>query len=165
MTYELWDSCLLVPGITMTACAAWVQAWGSIGAILVAVYVSHRADREARRHAISSARTFGGLITGGMEGLLEALRQNDKRALRLTRASLALALQRGATVRMELLPLRSIGAVAALESLAVQALETYDLYESPSRLVLLEDAIERIEDYVHRAGDHCATLSQRHIGD
>jgi hypothetical protein len=43
--YSIWDSCFFVPGLTQSACASWVQAWGSIGAILVAVWVARQGMR------------------------------------------------------------------------------------------------------------------------
>lgn len=49
MAYEVLDTCLLVPGITASACAGWVQAWGSIGAILAAIWIGNRQLQIARR--------------------------------------------------------------------------------------------------------------------
>lgn len=35
-----WESCMLVRGLSPSECASWVQAWGSIAAILIAVAVA-----------------------------------------------------------------------------------------------------------------------------
>lgn len=45
MAYELLSTCVGVPGFARSECAAWVQAWGSIGAILAAIWVVHRQHR------------------------------------------------------------------------------------------------------------------------
>jgi hypothetical protein len=49
MTYEVINTCLLVPGIAVSACASWVQAWGSIGAICAAVWIGNRQLQTSRR--------------------------------------------------------------------------------------------------------------------
>lgn len=50
MAYEIWESCVLIPGFSRSECASWVQAWGSIGAILAAAYFVWLQDRlELRR--------------------------------------------------------------------------------------------------------------------
>lgn len=49
MAYELFDTCLLVPGLNRTECASWVQAWGSILAILAAVGIAwHQSKHQAK---------------------------------------------------------------------------------------------------------------------
>lgn len=49
MAYEVMNTCLLVPGITVSACASWVQAWGSIAAIFAAVWIGNRQLQTSRR--------------------------------------------------------------------------------------------------------------------
>lgn len=45
MAYEVLETCMLVPGFNRSECASWVQAWGSILAILAAVLGVHLAHR------------------------------------------------------------------------------------------------------------------------
>lgn len=47
MAYDIWQTCMLVPGVNADDCASWVQAWGSIAAVLIAVWVSRRQARHA----------------------------------------------------------------------------------------------------------------------
>lgn len=49
MAYEVFDSCFLVPGIGQSACAAWVQAWGTIAAVVGAVWIGQRQAFAARK--------------------------------------------------------------------------------------------------------------------
>jgi len=49
MAYELFETCVLVPGFSRSECASWVQAWGSIFAILAAVGIAlHQAKHQAK---------------------------------------------------------------------------------------------------------------------
>lgn len=71
MAYEIWQSCVLIPGFSRGECASWVQAWGSIGAILATGFAAawpYRralADQERRRvedaqqRSRTIARLFG----------------------------------------------------------------------------------------------------------
>jgi hypothetical protein len=59
------DTCFLVPGLTKAECASWVQAWGSIAAIVAATGVV------LLQHVLERRRTA------------EAQRESDKRLLRL----------------------------------------------------------------------------------
>lgn len=46
MAYEIFNSCILVPGFSRTECASWVQAIGSVLAIFAAVLVArHQSKR------------------------------------------------------------------------------------------------------------------------
>lgn len=49
MIYEVMDTCLLVPGIPISACASWMQAWGSIAAIFAAMWIGNRQLQTSRR--------------------------------------------------------------------------------------------------------------------
>lgn len=47
-----WESCMLVHGLTPSECASWVQAWGSVFAVIaaaiVAIFVQQLEGRRAR---------------------------------------------------------------------------------------------------------------------
>ncbi|MEZ2297289.1 hypothetical protein [Variovorax sp. RCC_210] len=54
-----WGTCMLVRGLNPSECASWVQAWGSIGAILAAVmvaFVQHRQNLRQQRLVAELAR-------------------------------------------------------------------------------------------------------------
>lgn len=67
--YNVWQSCLLVPGISTAECASWVQAWGSIAALAIAIGLQVRASNErireghrAKFDAINSAIVLCGSV-------------------------------------------------------------------------------------------------------
>jgi hypothetical protein len=52
MAYEILDTCMLVPGISAANCAGWVQAWGSLIAVAIAIWIPlalRQADQLARK--------------------------------------------------------------------------------------------------------------------
>ncbi|MBK6007626.1 hypothetical protein JJB11_16120 [Ramlibacter ginsenosidimutans] len=56
MAYDIFQSCMLVPGLSRSECASWVQAWGSLIAIGAAFIVGNSQIRVARKHASIAAR-------------------------------------------------------------------------------------------------------------
>lgn len=49
---DVWETCFFVPGLTKSVCAAWVQAWGSIGAIAAAavlLLIQHVLEKTRER--------------------------------------------------------------------------------------------------------------------
>lgn len=56
-----WETCMLVRGLNPSECASWVQAWGSISAIVVTVLVvalSHRLQQHAKTRDQEAAYTL-----------------------------------------------------------------------------------------------------------
>lgn len=49
MDASIWETCVLVPGLTRGECASWVQAWGTIGALAVAIAIAWWQGVVARR--------------------------------------------------------------------------------------------------------------------
>lgn len=45
MEYTVFQTCMLFPGVSRGECASWFQAWGSIGAIAVAMFAVHWAHQ------------------------------------------------------------------------------------------------------------------------
>lgn len=60
---------MTVPALRTEGTAAWVQAIGSIGAISVAIWVSHNAERETRKQAIQNGHIFAGKLLNCLAGL------------------------------------------------------------------------------------------------
>jgi hypothetical protein len=64
MGYNIWESCVLFPGFSRSECASWVQAWGSIGAIVAATLLfwargrrdKFIQDRAAAAEKVSQAK-------------------------------------------------------------------------------------------------------------
>jgi hypothetical protein len=49
MSASIWQTCMLVPGLSRDECASWVQAWGTIGALAVAIGIAWWQTGLARR--------------------------------------------------------------------------------------------------------------------
>lgn len=63
MAYEVWQTCMLVPGFSMDECASWVQAIGSILAIGMAGWIAvwqakKQREAEAERRRLASLEKF-----------------------------------------------------------------------------------------------------------
>ena len=56
MAYDVLQTCLLVPGLSRSECASWVQAWGSIAAIIAAIWIANRATKAGQRLAKDQAK-------------------------------------------------------------------------------------------------------------
>jgi hypothetical protein len=81
MAYEIWETCMLVPGISRSNCSGWVQAWGSIIGLAIAIgvplwlKVQERKDRRDETHALAEV-TVNTLVfdlaylTSGLRALL-----------------------------------------------------------------------------------------------
>jgi hypothetical protein len=53
---DVWDTCVLFPGFSRSACASWVQAWGSIAAIVAAIAIAATQHRNAEKAAAAQAK-------------------------------------------------------------------------------------------------------------
>lgn len=81
MAYEIWETCMLVPGINKSNCSGWVQAWGSIIGLAVAVGVPlwlrwgdtrHRAETERAAATIVGSNLL--LMVGPILGCINSQR-------------------------------------------------------------------------------------------
>jgi hypothetical protein len=64
MTSTVMNTCFLVAGVSESNCASWVQAWGSVVAIFVAIAVAwHQSNRAEEQHRATERQrvedTFG----------------------------------------------------------------------------------------------------------
>lgn len=56
-----WQTCMLVRGLNPSECASWVQAWGSIGAIIGAILIASHAGRRLRKQQADDERALRAL--------------------------------------------------------------------------------------------------------
>jgi hypothetical protein len=127
MTYNVLETCMLFPGVNASDCASWVQAWGSIGAILVAVWVAHSQDRRSRRFRIETAvresRTFVGALAAAAETMIQVAPNNSFGECRAVLAQIEEAIIDGRAIEHELLRMEWTIAIQALRSIAAQMAE------------------------------------------
>lgn len=128
MPYVISETCLLVPaGLTSSECASWIQAWGTIAAIGVAIWISHWQDRRARRErreiAIRRSRTLAATLSAAAERMIEIAPHNNFSECRQVLSTLEEAVIDGRNIEQELFSLKWTGAVVALRSTAAQMAE------------------------------------------
>ncbi|MDO8251443.1 MAG: hypothetical protein Q7T78_17220 [Rhodoferax sp.] len=79
MSYEIFNTCVLVPGVTQTNCAGWVQAWGSIIAIVFAAWIAGKDDRRRHREAVAIAKLASPRVmhmAGALRGVTKGMCAN-----------------------------------------------------------------------------------------
>lgn len=107
--------------------AAWVQAIGSIAAILVAIWVSHWQDGRARRlrieTAVRASRTFAGLLEVAAKRVIEIAPNNQIGQYKDIMALLEEVMIDGRAIEHELLNIHWTGAIQGLRSTGAQMLE------------------------------------------
>lgn len=72
MAYDVWETCMLVPGINMANCAGWLHAWGSLIGLAVAIALPCWWRHEDRRHARRFQLAAAEVVAAGV--LLQNLR-------------------------------------------------------------------------------------------
>lgn len=135
MAYDLWQSCVLVPGFSRSECASWVQAWGSIGAILMAAWGVHRAHQLQIAHKKSEEAAEYTRFLETLFQLLGVTRQIADKIVRLEGGPGA-----GSSPDDRRTMLAELSALAdALKRMDLARLDRYDYVES----WLVGDALTR----------------------
>jgi hypothetical protein len=70
--FNVWQSCLLVPGISRAECASWVQAWGSIVALAIAIGLGVHQTRAAASLEARSRRELDRRMIAVVNALAES---------------------------------------------------------------------------------------------
>jgi hypothetical protein len=79
VTYEIFNTCMLIPGISTDDCSGWVQAWGSIIAIGFAAWIAGKEDRRRHREAAAIARLASPRVmhmAGALRGVTKSMCDN-----------------------------------------------------------------------------------------
>lgn len=109
--YAIWQSCLLVPGLTRGECASWVQAIGSIVAIFAGLYgVARQLGHAEVMRKLDQRERNNALITTTLHVVEDAQRCLDFIAKKLRDgrdqgSSVKMGLERTAAVQEVLLAL------------------------------------------------------------
>lgn len=72
MNYDVWQTCLLYPGLTRAECASWVQAWGSVLAIIWGVFLYRNEVRKRRREVVEGRTRRLKMILHGLRDMEKA---------------------------------------------------------------------------------------------
>ncbi|MET3373473.1 hypothetical protein ABIC89_002535 [Variovorax boronicumulans] len=157
MAYDVWQSCMLLPvEFKRSDCASWVQAWGSIaavvGALFVAFYVPLRQMKADRRQALWSAAAFATALVPALRGIRRAVGESKHGAAVGVKYHVQTASDMGAIIRLDLIPLDLLPSVMGLRSLAAEAQEF---------LAQLEKG-EELSDKVLPYLDNLVTTAEQH---
>lgn len=159
---NVWDTCFFVPGFNRSECAAWVQAWGSIGAVLVAIFlppwIERRRARVAAARAKRHAREFAECVTTEVGRLKAALPSVSKSDLAGIRTALNSFITQGEKLPTQDLVPAEIAAVVGLLKAGSELLEVLRQVEgqlSPPAIRLAVVQLESIEVHV---GRHASVL-------
>lgn len=83
MAYEFWNSCVGMPGFSRSECASWVQAWGSIGALVGLWWATKKQLDTARRQKEIELReqrvSWGQLCFEVTEDVVRLLRDTERK--------------------------------------------------------------------------------------
>jgi hypothetical protein len=86
MGIDFYSSCMFFWTLKASDCAAWVQAWGSIGAILVgfgaASIAVRRAARQRAIQMVRKAQAFGDALRIAAHSVIDSAGREDLRAIR-----------------------------------------------------------------------------------
>ncbi len=108
--------------------AAWVQAIGSVGAILFSVWLFDSSNREKKSNSLIRARAFSSMLNTAFLGMKSGAAINQARDIVLCRALMVEALDVGRGVVLESLPKECVGPVISLRSIANGVLSIADIY-------------------------------------
>lgn len=81
MAYEVLNTCLFVPGLSKSECASWVQAWGSIGAIVLAGFLAwwqwRRVVQHEKAKELALAQVIGSEVLSIVHEQISILKKLD----------------------------------------------------------------------------------------
>ena len=114
--------------------AAWVQAVGSIGAIGVAIWLSHSSEREARRQAVQSGRIFAGKLLNCLGQLQKACANQNYGEISAEAVTLEELVEFGRRLRLDVLTAQEAWALFDIRALAVGAANLVDQTKNTTSL-------------------------------
>lgn len=160
MAYEILQTCALVNiGLTRGECASWVQAWGSIaavvGAVAVAFVVPSRQLKADRLRAITAAKLFAGALSISLQGIRRVISENKYEVAVGLKHHIQTASEMGMAIRLDLVPLDSLSQVMGLRSLAAETLAFLAELESGKQ------TSERLNMYVGHLSDTADELRSK----
>jgi hypothetical protein len=112
MIDSVWQTCMLVPDLSRSECASWVQAWGSIaaiaGAFAVAYFQGHQqrvADSRRRRAELRDRFVAAAEVVRNLQLFADTLKQRLEASDGASLPEVVLTFERGAPNLSSLNPL------------------------------------------------------------
>lgn len=170
MEYDIWQTCMLLPvNLNRGECASWVQAWGSIGAIVgafsLAQWNEHRALRSRREVAVRKARSFAASMGAVADTVIAIAPHNNFKEIRTVLALADELMLDARTIEQELLELKWTNAVFGLRSVGAQMAEFLRLVQ-PKDLTgnWAEGTVRRFKEHLERIEVDTAVVRDQHPG-
>lgn len=143
---------------------AWIQAIGSVGAILIAVWISRSGERAAAQHAVISARAFASIVNRCFNSMKQGAELDQRSAVRIIQGSLEEALVSGRVIRVELLPPSCISAVLSIRAMAGAILHAAGAYSAGLEQHSRHEFLQTLNAYWIPLSEHVLELSRAHSG-
>jgi len=128
MTYNIWDSCLFVPGFNRVECfggiqagAAVLQFLGAIGAMALTLWIWRRSAASDTRQACALARTYSVALEEVLLALKDAAETQQDERIAAHSIELTEILHFGRSIRVDLLPPLSVYEFFKLRALTAKA--------------------------------------------
>ncbi|MDR0215947.1 MAG: hypothetical protein LBJ15_18390 [Comamonas sp.] len=142
--------------------SAWVQAIGSIGAILFSIWLFDSSNREKKRNSLIRARAFSSMLNTAFLGMKSGASINQTRDILLCRALMMEALEVGRGVVLESLPKECVGPVISLRSIANGVLSVADVYLLAPNSQSANTLFEVMQGFFIALSQHNLTIASVH---
>jgi hypothetical protein len=128
MTYNIWDSCFLVPGFNRVECfggiqagAAVLQFLGTIGAMALTLWIWRRSAASDTRQTCALANTYAAVLEEVLVALKGAAETQQNERIAAHSVELTEICHFGRSIRVDLLPPLSVYEFFKLRALAAKA--------------------------------------------
>lgn len=143
---------------------AWVQAVGSVGAILVAIWVSNSTERTAKQHSLINARAFASATNSSFNAMKLAVEASNTTMVLVCQGALNEALASGRVIKAELLPATCIGSVLSLRAISAAILVASVVYTNNPNQYNQQQLQSVLNEYWVPITKHVIELSRGHSG-
>jgi hypothetical protein len=151
VTYNVLETCMLIPHFSRSACASWVQAWGSVAAIGVAIWLGRQSELGRKHGALNHYILFKTAVRDCLHGASQKAQNHDLQGVLYAQARIHDAVQLGQTVPLHLLPDLDALTATKFRSLIAEASGFLDHTIATSRNVI---------SYQHIEGEFARMLAQ-----
>ncbi len=129
--------------MTKAEWSGWVQAIGSILAILFSIWIARSPERAARKIALMRVKVLSGGAAASIDNLSKAIAINDLHSLRMFMVTAQLQLEEGADVRSDVLGADVLTGLFMVRTVLSMAFEAVGYFESTGS-VRKEEALSKL---------------------
>lgn len=141
----------IIPDFRRSDCASWVQAWGSVAAIVVAIWLGRQGELGRKHGAFNHYVLFKATVRDCLQRAWKKAQSHDLPGVLYAQATIHDAVQLGQTVPLHLLPDLDALTATRFRSLIAEASGFLDHTIATSRNVI---------SYQHVEGEFARMLAQ-----